>query len=99
MRYLAHQKQLDALELIPQVAAEFKEIFGRNSGGLVDSYCIDDADTVVVAMGSILGTLKDTIDERRADGEKVGALAIRSFRPFPTDEIVKNLANAKKDRA
>ena len=65
VRYLAHAKQMQALELIPQLAAEFKTVFGRDSGGLVHTYRTEDAETIVVAMGSVLGTIKDTVDEMR----------------------------------
>ena len=87
VRYLAHARQGRALELIPAVAASFAAEFGRQSGGLVRPYKTDDADTIVVALGSVLGTIKDTIDELREDGMRIGALGITSFRPFPVDEV------------
>jgi len=96
VRYLDHHKQMRALELIPQFAAEFKAAFGREAGGLVRPYKIDDAETVVVAMGSVMGTIKDVIDDMRDDGHKIGALHIGSFRPFPTDEVRDALLNAKR---
>ena len=83
VRYLAHAKQTMALERIPQIAQEFEQRFGRASGGLVRSYRCEDAQTIVVALGSVLGTLKDTVDDLRAEGLKVGVLGIHSFRPFP----------------
>ncbi|MGB7991125.1 MAG: transketolase C-terminal domain-containing protein [Candidatus Methylophosphatis roskildensis] len=87
VRYLAHAKQMQALELIPQIAAEFKQAFGRDSGGLVRPYRIEDAETVVVALGSLLGTIKDTVDQLRDEGHKIGVLGISSFRPFPIPDI------------
>src|SRR5579872_32618 len=66
VRYLAHVRQLQALELIPEVAAQFSGTFGRATGGLVRPYRTGDADTVAVAMGSVLGTLKETADGVRA---------------------------------
>ncbi len=83
VRYIAHAKQTMALERIPQIAAEFSQRFGRDSGGLVRAYRCADADTIVVALGSVLGTLKDTVDELRRTGLRVGVLGIQSFRPFP----------------
>src|SRR6186713_1963219 len=71
VRYLAHAKQMEALELIPGWAKEFRGAFGRESGGLLHSYRIEDADTVVVALGSVLGTIKDTVDEMRRGGAKI----------------------------
>jgi pyruvate ferredoxin oxidoreductase alpha subunit len=87
VRYLAHAKQMQALELIPQLAAEFKQQFGRDSGGLIHCYRMEDAKTVVVALGSVLGTIKDTVDELRDEGVEIGVLGITSFRPFPLNEI------------
>jgi pyruvate ferredoxin oxidoreductase alpha subunit len=96
VRYLAHARQGQALELIPDVAARFAEQFGRDSGGLVRPYRTDDADTIVVALGSVLGTIKDTIDELREDGMKIGALGIISFRPFPLEAVREFLQDAER---
>ncbi len=96
VRYLAHAKQMQALELIPQLAAEFKQQFGRDSGGLIRTYEIEDAETVVIAMGSVLGTIKDTVDEMRADGHNIGVLGIISFRPFPLEQVRAALSNCKR---
>jgi pyruvate ferredoxin oxidoreductase alpha subunit len=96
VRYLAHAKQLQALDLIPQHAAAFKEIFGRDSGGLVRPYRCDDAETIIVAMGSVLGTIKDVIDEMRDEGHKIGALGIISFRPFPLAAVRDVLEHAQR---
>ena len=95
VRYLAHRKQLDALDLIPKVQEEFKAVFGRESGGLLHEYRMEDAETVIVCLGSVTGTLRDVADERREKGEKIGVLSIVSFRPFPTDAIRESLKNAK----
>ena len=96
VRYIAHAKQTMALERIPQIAAEFAARFGRNSGGLVRGYKIEDAETIVVALGSVLGTIKDTVDEMRACGVKIGVLGIQSFRPFPLGAVRTALQDAKR---
>ncbi len=96
VRYLAHAKQMQALELIPQIAAEFAERFGRDSGGLLHPYRCEDAETIVVALGSVLGTIADVVDEQREQGVKVGALGIGSFRPFPLDAVREALAGAQR---
>jgi pyruvate ferredoxin oxidoreductase alpha subunit len=95
VRYLQHYKQTLALRLIPELAADFKARFGRDSGGLLRSYRSDDADLIVVAMGSVNGTIKDTIDEMRADGERVGLVTLVSFRPFPTEALRTKLLGAR----
>ena len=96
VRYLAHAKQTMALERIPQIAAEFEQRFGRKSGGLVRAYRCEDAETIVVALGSVLGTLKDTVDELRNDGHRIGVLGIHSFRPFPLAAVRAALQGAKR---
>ena len=96
VRYLAHLRQLDALERIPSLAAAFAEAFGRQSGGLVRPYRTEDAETIVVALGSVLGTIKDAVDARRDAGERVGVVGITSFRPFPLDAVRDALAGAHR---
>jgi len=91
VRYLAFERMRQALGVITDVAADFGTAFGRPSGGLVRRYLIDDAGIVVVALGSVLGTVKDAVDELRADGLPVGVLGIGTYRPFPTDAINKAL--------
>ena len=96
VRYLAHAKQMRALERIPEIAAEFRAVFGRDSGWLTRSYRCDDAETIVVALGSVLGTIKDTVDEMREAGECIGVLGITSFRPFPLEQVRTALQRAKR---
>jgi len=96
VRYLAHHRQMSALELIPKLSAEFKQQFGRESGGLIKTYHCEDAKTIVVALGSVMGTIKDAIDEMRADGCSIGAVSICSFRPFPSEELHAVLQHAKR---
>ena len=96
VKYLAHAKQLQAIERIPQLAAEFKNIFGRNSGGLVRTYRSEDAETMIIAMGSVLGTIKDTVDEMRGEGHSIGVLSIISYRPFPLEQVKSALLHCKR---
>jgi len=96
VRYLAHAKQTLALDLIPQVAAEFAQRFGRESGGLVRPYRCEDAETVVMALGSVLGTIKEAVDELRNAGQRIGVLGLGSFRPFPLAAVRAALAGAKR---
>jgi pyruvate ferredoxin oxidoreductase alpha subunit len=96
VRYLAHAKQLEALDAIPVVAAEFEAAFGRDAGGLVRGYRLEDATTVVVTLGSVLGTLQDVVDKLRDAGHAVGALALTTFRPWPADAVRAALAGADR---
>ncbi|MEW8289507.1 MAG: transketolase C-terminal domain-containing protein [Candidatus Thiodiazotropha endolucinida] len=89
VRYLAHHKQMQALELIPEIAEEFKTIFGRDSGGLISNYRTEDAETIIVTLGSVIGTIADVIDTMRDAGHKIGAISLRCYRPFPK-ELLRN---------
>lgn len=96
VRYLAHARQMWALERIPQIAAEFQAIFGRDSGGLLHTYRCEEAHTIVVALGSVLGTIKDTVDALREQGHAIGVLGITSFRPFPLAAVREALQHAQR---
>jgi pyruvate ferredoxin oxidoreductase alpha subunit len=96
VRYLAHAKQMQALEVIPRVAGEFAERFGRSSGGLVERYRSEDAELVVIALGSVFGTIACVVDELREQGVAIGAVAVKSFRPFPLDELRAALGHATR---
>ena len=96
VKYLAHAKQMQAIERIPQLAAEFRNTFGRDSGGLIRTYCTEDAETMIIAMGSVLGTIKDTVDEMRNEGHKIGVLSIISYRPFPLEQVKSALLHCKR---
>jgi pyruvate ferredoxin oxidoreductase alpha subunit len=95
VRYLAHAKQMQALDAIPRIAGEFRQVFGRDSGGLLHPYRCEFADTIVVALGSVFGTVCDVVDEMRDRGVRIGALAITSFRPFPLDAVRTVLGGAR----
>ena len=96
VRYLAHHKQKQALDIIERQAEEFSQIFGRDSGGLVKSYFAEDAEIVFIAMGSVVGTMQDLVNDLRDEGYSVGILSLRSFRPFPADAICHALKGVKQ---
>jgi len=91
-RYQNHRALEAAKAVIPQISSEFGEVFDRDYGGLIEEYRCDDAEYVLIAMGSVVGTLKDTVDDLRDDGVRAGAIKLRSYRPFPVDEIRSALA-------
>ncbi len=93
-RYQQFEAQLKALTKIEEVARQFEESFGRYYGGLLDGYFLDDAEIVIVTLGSVVGTVKDAIDAMRSEGKKVGLLKIRSYRPFPVQALRKALKDA-----
>ena len=82
----------------PRDLGGFSQAFGRSSGGLVRAYRSADAETIVVALGSVLGTIEEVVDELRADGVRIGALGITCFRPYPLEEIRAALAERREGR-
>lgn len=76
-----------AKEVIAEVDADFAKQFGRSYGGLVDTYQVEDADVVLVMMGSMCLTARFAVDVMRRSGRKVGLLKVRSYRPFPHEKI------------
>ncbi len=85
-----------ALKRIREVNSEYSKISGRSYGnGLIDKYQIDDAEIAIVVLGSTAGTLKVIVDQLREEGIKAGVLRIRSFRPFPVEDIRNTLKHVK----
>ena len=96
VKYLAHQRMIDSEAVVKRVADEFEAHFGRKTGGLLRTYRAEGAETVVLALGSIIGTLKDVIDELQLDGHSIGVLGLTSFRPFPYEALAIALKDAKR---
>ena len=94
----AKKNQADALkhsqEIVLKVAEEFGKISGRKYG-LFEEYRTEDADYIMLIMGSAAGTAKQAVDDLRAQGKKVGVVKLRLFRPFPAEELAEALKNAK----
>lgn len=93
------RQQVDAIERVPQilleVQAEFSKLSGREYQGFFEPYYLDDAEYVIVVMGSTAGTTKEAVDSLRAHGQKVGLLKLWLFRPFPGKEIAAALEGKK----
>jgi pyruvate ferredoxin oxidoreductase alpha subunit len=96
VKYLMHAKQMAALDEVPRIADEFRESFGRSSGGLLSPYRVEDAETVVVALGSVLGTIQEVVDDLRDRGAAIGAVGITCFRPWPVAEVRQALEGARR---
>ena len=95
VRCLAHRKMLEGVGVIERVSGEFEAAFGRRSGGLVSSYRMEDAEVCIFAMGSLLGTIKDTVDEMRDAGMKIGVVGLKCYRPFPFDAVRRALSGVR----
>jgi pyruvate ferredoxin oxidoreductase alpha subunit len=81
-------------EVILEVAEKYKKLTGRGFG-LFEEYRTEDADYIMLIMGSAAGTAKQAVDDLREQGKKVGVLKLRVFRPFPAEEIAEALKNCK----
>ncbi len=90
-RYILHRALEKSEETIKEVSSEFAKAFGRESGGFIKTYKLEEADVVVVSMGSVVGTIKELIDQLEEEGRKVGLLQICSYRPFPRKEVYRAL--------
>lgn len=88
------QAMIDAKDVIRQVGTEFGELTGRPYG-LIEEYRMEDAEEAILIIGSSAGTAKQAVDELRAQGQKVGLIKIRSFLPFPAEDIAAALKNVK----
>lgn len=85
----------NALVRLEEIDKEFGEQFGRSWGGAVEEYLCDDAETVILTIGSMTGTARAAVDKARAKGIKVGLLKVRFMRPFPVERIAKVLEGKK----
>ena len=95
LRYKIEKAMEEAKTVIREADEEFKTMFGR-AYGLVEPYKCDDAKLILVTSGTITGTSRVVVDELREKGKKVGLLKIRTFRPFPVEDVRQVLGNADK---
>lgn len=94
-KYKEHEGVLAAREVIAETEKAFAEIFGRKYTGLLENYRTEDADYIIVTLGSIAGLCRETAYKLRENGVKAGVVRIRYMRPFPNAEIADVLRNAK----
>ena len=93
-RFAIQETLKEALSFIPKISKEFSSIFGRDyKDCLIEEYFTKDAEKVIVAMGSVCGTIKEVVDELRKKGKKVGLLKLISYRPFPYAKVYEALKN------
>lgn len=94
-KYQQNEAMFNAIDVIRKTDEDFADTFGRKYHGMVEEYMCEDADVVLVALGSVCGTVRVVVDKLRAEGKKVGLLKIRYMRPFPVEEV-KDLARRVK---
>ncbi len=84
-----------AKKVIGEINNEFARSFGRNYGGMIDTYQIEDAEIVLITMGTVTSTSREVVDELRSAGKKVGLVKLRFFRPFPCEELLQMLSHVR----
>ena len=94
-KYREHLGILNASKIIGEAEERFAKIFGRRYTGLTESYRTEDADYILITLGSLSGLVREVVDELRKEGSRVGLLRLRYLRPFPNEEIAATVKNAK----
>ena len=94
-KYREHKGVLNARNAIREAEERFAGIFGRQYTGLTDGYRTEDADYILITLGSISGLVRETVDALREEGVKAGLLRLRYIRPFPNEEVAEAAGNAK----
>jgi len=94
IRYMLNRAVLNSKPVIEDAFKEFGEVFGREYHPYYEEYRTEDADVILLTMGSLAGTIKEGVDRLRAEGEKVGVLKLRTVRPWPAAELRKALDHA-----
>jgi pyruvate ferredoxin oxidoreductase alpha subunit len=90
-----HEAMFAAADVVTRVEARFAEVFGRQYSGMIEAYECEDADVVLITLGSIAGLARERCRELRAAGVKAGVLRIRYMRPFPGQLIANAVRGAK----
>jgi pyruvate/2-oxoacid:ferredoxin oxidoreductase alpha subunit len=96
-----HRQEIQAaMDRVPEVLAqaidEFEQIFGRRPHGLLSAEQTEDADTVLVACNTMARTLRNVVKRRRANGERVGMIKAKLFRPFPRQAVARAIGAAQR---
>lgn len=94
-KYKEHRGMLNAVSVIKETEEKFERVFGRKYSGLIDSYRTEDADYIIITLGTVAGLCRETADKLRDKGIRAGVLRIRYMRPFPAEEIASVVKNVK----
>jgi pyruvate/2-oxoacid:ferredoxin oxidoreductase alpha subunit len=95
IRYQTDESMHNSRSVIEEVNSEFAEVFGRDYHGMIEEYQTDDADAILITLGTVTSTARPIVDEYRAAGKKVGLVKLRFFRPYPT-ELIRKIAEKTK---
>lgn len=96
-KYRQHRDMVHAADIIRDSGRRFAEAFGRGVAGLTESYRADDAELIVITLGSIAGTVRAAVDALRDQGIAAGLVRLRYLRPFPADELFAALFGEHRD--
>ncbi len=94
-KYAIHKAMVEGKPRIKAILNELSDLTGRDNRGLIEAYRTNDAEVILVALGSVTGTVKDAVDDLRNRHKKVGLIKIRCYRPFPYEEIEEAVKGAK----
>ncbi|MCM1134568.1 MAG: thiamine pyrophosphate-dependent enzyme [Clostridium sp.] len=94
-RYQLHLAMEEAAKILPELFEEYEKLSGR-SYGKAAGYCHEDADTILILLGSSFETAKEAIDKLRGEGKKAGAATVQILRPFPYKEVFALCKNASR---
>ncbi|MGI6033900.1 MAG: hypothetical protein ACOX69_10825 [Coriobacteriales bacterium] len=94
-KFNEHAHMMNVLDVLPEAERDFAEIFGRRYTGALEPYRADDAEYVIVTLGTISGLVADVVDALRASGVKAGLVRLRYVRPFPDEQLVAALVGKK----
>jgi len=95
VRYQTDESMNNSREVIKEVNADFARAFGRDYHGMIEEYRTDDADAILITLGTVTSTARPIVDEYREKGKKVGLVKLRFFRPYPT-ELIRKIAEKTK---
>jgi pyruvate/2-oxoacid:ferredoxin oxidoreductase alpha subunit len=91
------QKSMEkVIPVLEEARSEFENIFERRPAGALETFEIEDAETILVACNTMARTLHNVVTERRSKGEKIGMIRLKLFRPFPRAEVLKAIGNARR---
>jgi pyruvate ferredoxin oxidoreductase alpha subunit len=94
-KFQQHKAMMDSMEVIEQADKEFGDLFGRYYGGMLENYKTEDADAILITVGSVSGTTRVVVNKLREEGKKVGMVKLRYLRPFPKKQLIGALKDIK----
>ncbi|HID71897.1 MAG TPA: pyruvate ferredoxin oxidoreductase [Thermoplasmata archaeon] len=95
VRNQTEESMRNAIKVIEEVNRDFAQVFGRDYHGLFEEYRTEDADVILITLGTVTSSAREIVDQYREKGKKVGLIKLRFFRPFPIEQLKKATRGAK----